>query len=202
MKRKSPTSAMETLTLEHLPVDYAVHLALFKNVKNAAFLHAQLLARNPEFEYAFIDASIVVSRRQVLAVAHKSINALLNDSLRTPNVHSEIVVNLNPPPMQITESYRRFGLNPPTKDVLVLKVTHPKAPVQLSASDVWEHLSTHVDGESVPATDENIASVTDWTKVRKYYKLNGIGWLDKMPEPEKKAEAEVLVLGSIALRGV
>lgn len=104
--------------------------------------------------------------------------------------------------LQITESYRRFGLNPPTKDVLVLKVTHPKAPVQLSASDVWEHLSTHVDGESVPATDENIASVTDWTKVRKYYKLNGISWLDKMPEPEKKAEAEVLVLGSIALRGV
>lgn len=50
---------METLTLEHLPADYAVHLALFKNVKNAAFLHAQLLARNPEFEYAFIDASIV-----------------------------------------------------------------------------------------------------------------------------------------------
>jgi len=59
MKRKSPTSAMETLTLEHLPADYAVHVALFKNVKNAAFLHAQLLARNPEFEYAFIDASIV-----------------------------------------------------------------------------------------------------------------------------------------------
>ena len=86
--------------------------------------------------------------------------------------------------------------------MLVLKVTHPKAETQLSASQIWDHLSTHVEGEAVPATDENIASVTDWAKVRKYYKLNGINWLDKMPEPEKKAEAEILVLGSIALRGV
>lgn len=108
---------MDSLTLEHLPTDCIVHIALFKNIKNAAFLHSQLLARNADFEYAFIDASIVseissgfswsgahgqltvkqvVSRRQLLAAAYKSINALLNDSLLTPNVHSEIVVNLNP----------------------------------------------------------------------------------------------------------
>jgi len=47
-----------------------------------------------------------------------------------------------------------------------------------------------------------MASLTDWPKVRKYYKLNGLNWLDKMGEAEKKAEAEVLVLGSMALRGV
>ena len=38
----------------------------------------------------------LVSRRQVLAAAYKAVNALLSNSLLTPNVHSEIVVNLNP----------------------------------------------------------------------------------------------------------
>ncbi|KEZ45890.1 hypothetical protein SAPIO_CDS1262 [Scedosporium apiospermum] len=192
---------MDSLTLEHLPTDCIVHIALFKNIKNAAFLHSQLLARNADFEYAFIDASIVVSRRQLLAAAYKSINALLNDSLLTPNVHSEIVVNLNPS-TNISEAYRRFGLNPPTQNVLVLKITHPKTNPPLSADQIWTHLSTHVEGEALPPTDENIASLTDWPKVRKYYKLNGLNWLDKMGEAEKKAEAEVLVLGSMALRGV
>lgn len=53
--------ALETVTLEHLPASHKVYVALFHGVKNAAFLHQQLLARNPEFEYAFIDASVVSS---------------------------------------------------------------------------------------------------------------------------------------------
>lgn len=50
---------MESLALEHLPPTHTLHLALYKDVRNAGALHAQLLARNPEFEYALIDASIV-----------------------------------------------------------------------------------------------------------------------------------------------
>lgn len=50
---------MESITLEHVPESHTLHLALFKDVQNAAALHAQLIARNPEFEYALIDASIV-----------------------------------------------------------------------------------------------------------------------------------------------
>lgn len=50
---------MESVTLEHVPESHTLHLALFKDVQNAAALHAQLIARNPEFEYALIDASIV-----------------------------------------------------------------------------------------------------------------------------------------------
>ena len=50
---------METIKLEHVPDHYVLHVALFRNVQNADFLHKQLLARNTEFEYAFIDASVV-----------------------------------------------------------------------------------------------------------------------------------------------
>jgi EKC/KEOPS complex subunit CGI121/TPRKB len=36
-----------------------VYVALYRDVQNAAFLRQQLLSGNKEFEYAFIDASMV-----------------------------------------------------------------------------------------------------------------------------------------------
>ena len=52
-------SLLQTINLAHLPEDLAVHIALYENVKNAAFLQQQLLQGNTAFEYAFIDASVV-----------------------------------------------------------------------------------------------------------------------------------------------
>lgn len=54
-------SLVQSLHLEHLPESYTLHAALFHSVTNASFLHQQLLAGNSDFEYAFIDASIVSS---------------------------------------------------------------------------------------------------------------------------------------------
>jgi EKC/KEOPS complex subunit CGI121/TPRKB len=53
--------ALETLQLSHLPATQEVHIALFQNVTNAEFLQQQLLSGNTDFEYAFIDASVVRS---------------------------------------------------------------------------------------------------------------------------------------------
>lgn len=53
---------LESFDLEHLPAGYTIHVALFKDVTNVGFLHQQLLAGNTEFEYAFIDASVVSTR--------------------------------------------------------------------------------------------------------------------------------------------
>lgn len=50
---------LKTLHLSHLPPSLAVHLALYQDVKNAAFLRQQLLAGNVDFEYALVDASVV-----------------------------------------------------------------------------------------------------------------------------------------------
>lgn len=51
-------STLETIALPHLP-QHHLCVGLFKNVKNAAFLRQQLLAGNADFEYAFLDASVV-----------------------------------------------------------------------------------------------------------------------------------------------
>jgi hypothetical protein len=50
---------LETINIPHLPASLPVHVALYRNVQNSAFLRQQLLAGNAEFEYAFIDASLV-----------------------------------------------------------------------------------------------------------------------------------------------
>lgn len=43
----------------------------------------------------------------------------------------------------------------------------------------------------------------DWGRVRKYYKLNGVGWLDGIKDPAaKNREMDTLVMGGMALRGV
>lgn len=65
------------------------------------------------------------------------------------------------------------------------------------------HLRENVKGTPVDFNDEAIASTTDWPKVKKYYKLNGLQWLEATKdEKEKKKQLEGLILGAMALRGV
>ena len=49
---------VRTFFLPHYP-ENPVHVALFKDVSNAAFLRKQLLEANPDFDYAFLDAQMV-----------------------------------------------------------------------------------------------------------------------------------------------
>jgi hypothetical protein len=91
----STSTTMETITLPHLP-DSPIQACLFKNVQNAAFLRQQLLEGNTDFEYAFLDASVLISRSHVLAACFRAICDSLNGCLKSRNVHSEIVFSLSP----------------------------------------------------------------------------------------------------------
>ena len=51
-------AAVRTFTLPHYEA-YPVQVALFQDVSNTHFLRSQLLAANPEFDYAFLDAAMV-----------------------------------------------------------------------------------------------------------------------------------------------
>jgi EKC/KEOPS complex subunit CGI121/TPRKB len=50
---------LQTLRLAHLPTDLLIHVALYRDLKNAPFLRQQLLNGNNEYEYALVDASVV-----------------------------------------------------------------------------------------------------------------------------------------------
>jgi len=54
-------AAMETITLPHL-TGYPLFVGLFEDVQNASFLRKQLLEGNTDFEYAFMDVSMVSQR--------------------------------------------------------------------------------------------------------------------------------------------
>lgn len=50
---------VEQVRLSHVPEELAIYVSYYTDVENATFLRQQLLAGNQEFEYAFIDASMV-----------------------------------------------------------------------------------------------------------------------------------------------
>ncbi len=86
---------MEIISLPHLP-QQPLRVCLFKDVRNAAFLRQQLIEGNRDFENAFLDASVLLSRNHVLAACFRAINDELNGRLKSRNVHSEIVFALSP----------------------------------------------------------------------------------------------------------
>ncbi|KAI3324661.1 CGI-121-domain-containing protein [Xylariaceae sp. AK1471] len=214
----SSKSTLETLHLEHVPQTHSVHVAVFQDVENAAFLHQQLLARNADFEYAFIDAGVITSRLQVLSAVFKAITVQIAGTMKTPNVHSEIVCSLSPT-NNIAEAYRRHGITSTSRNLVIVKVlvtpavsspnlststaTNPDSQTPTTAQDVEKHLLANVQGRPVPFTDETLSELTDWGRVRKYYKLNGVGWLDGIKDPAvKNREMDVLVMSGMALRGL
>ncbi|KAK6522864.1 hypothetical protein TWF281_002294 [Arthrobotrys megalospora] len=202
-----------TLSLPHLPSSYRLHIALFTSVGNAAHLHSQLLAKNPEYEYAFIEPSILVSHLQPISACFRAIHDLLDPDvgLRTPNVHSETVFSLSPT-HNITDSYRRFGISPSSTAVLAIKILDTSL-ASYSESDTLDRLASIVEGTEVEFATGEIRKLTDLSKVKKYYKLKDMGYVDQLykkkgrtaeekSEEETWRDLEVAVLGAMALRSL
>jgi len=105
---------------------------------------------------------------------------------------------------KISEAYRRWGITEATKNIAIVKVVFPteSRPELPSAQEVSAHLAQVVQGTPAPLTDAELADLTDWPKVRKYYKLNGAPVLDGKDEAGKVKEMELLALGGMALRGL
>ncbi|KAK0745523.1 kinase binding protein CGI-121-domain-containing protein [Schizothecium vesticola] len=197
--------SLETLTIDHLPPNYCVYAALFRDVSNPDFLHAQLLARNNAYDFAFIDASSVISRLHLLSAIFRGLTTLADGTLTATTPHAEIVlsfgVNNN-----VSDAYRRYGISPKTKDVIVVKVVvteEGKEQESQSAEEIWAHLAENVKGTPTELTDAEIAKSTDWQKMRKYYGLNNVPGIQKgWSEERRDKELEALVVMKMALRGL
>lgn len=126
--KSANTMSLETINLPHLPSSLPIHVALYRDVQNAAFLRQQLISANADFEYAFIDASMVCqcggiekwrnglirsqifSRAHALSAVFRAVNDYLNGRLKSRNVHSEMVYSLSPTNnVRATWSFIRFG---------------------------------------------------------------------------------------------
>ena len=108
--------------------------------------------------------------------------------------------------LKIAESFRRFGITPTTANLLVIKVSTASQPY--TAEAVQAHLTANFEGEQVEFSDELLGLMTDLARVRKIYKLNsgggkslGKGTVNRTSKDFAERELEVLILGSMALRG-
>lgn len=192
---------LETLEIPHLPETLSVYVALYRNVQNAAFLKQQLLSGNKEYEYAFIDASMVLSRAHTTAAIFRAINDYQNDRLKTHNVHSEIVFSLNPA-NNIADSFRKFGVMDSTKDLLAVKVS---VSPEITSDSVATHLEASVQGTPAPFNDQILSEISDVTRIRKVFKLGALpspsNKASDTPKFNAKRQLELSLLGAIALRG-
>lgn len=205
---------LKTVHLFHMPPELALYVALYRDVKNAAFLREQLLAGNTEFEYAFVDASMILTTSHILAAAFRAMNDYLHERLKSRNVHSEIVFALSPS-NNIGEAFRKFGVADTTSDLLVMKVSTSPS---ITFESVSEHLTASIQGTPVDFSDETLASMSDLSKITKAYKISGSGpaggksakkskdqigsvSADDMTAGRESKELEVAILGAMALRG-
>lgn len=113
-----------------------------------------------------------------------------------------MLLNPLPPLPQIAESFRRFGITDTTSNLLVIKLsTSP----EVTHENVQQHLRTAIEGTAVEFSDAALSKMTDMARVKKTYKINpqaqAVGKKAGSNEETEKRELEVIVLGSMALRG-
>ncbi|KAB8270767.1 kinase binding protein CGI-121-domain-containing protein [Aspergillus minisclerotigenes] len=195
------SSTLETINLPHLPSSLPVHVALYRDIENAPFLRQQLISGNADFEYAFIDASMVLSRAHVSSAIFRAVNDYLNERLKSRNVHSEIVFSFSPT-NNIADSFRKFGISDSTKDLLVVKVS---VTPEITHDSVAAHLAQSIKGSPVPFNDETLSKIADVTKIKKAYKLGALPSAPAGPVNGAgngdNGRLENSIIGAIALRG-
>ncbi|CAK4034357.1 EKC KEOPS complex subunit [Lecanosticta acicola] len=180
---------METVELPHME-QHPLHLCLFRDLHNAPFLRQQLLQGNTDFQYAFLDASVLLSRNHVFSACFRAINDMINHRMKSRNVHSEIVFAMSPN-NNIAESFRRFGIQDDSKNIVAVKVGSDRETVE-------KHLFANVQGNASQLDDETLASLHDAGRLRKIYRLDA---------PKKGEalvlgnEAEAFTIGTMSLKG-
>ncbi|KAF1352850.1 CGI-121-domain-containing protein [Lizonia empirigonia] len=208
-------ATVRTFTLPHYEA-YPVQVALFKHVNNAEFLRSQLLAANPEFDYAFLDAAMVsriLTPSHLLTAAFLALHAFLSSTHKTRTPHSELVFRLSPN-NNIGESYKTFGITASTISLVAIKLpirADGSVDAAVTQQSVSEHLRRVVEGESVPIGEEGreLGDMCEVHRVKKVYKIAcakggkkaAKGVNGDAGKRDDRSDLESVILGTIALKG-
>jgi EKC/KEOPS complex subunit CGI121/TPRKB len=112
--------------------------------------------------------------------------------------------------LQISESFRRFGISDSTTSLLVIKVSTSPS---ITHESVAKHLGPVVKGTPVEFSNKTLSEIADLARIKKIYKFNagqsaspakrddveGNGVDDAGTSGRK--ELEIAIMGAIALRG-
>ncbi|KAI0666172.1 CGI-121-domain-containing protein [Trametes maxima] len=198
---------MQTFHYSHLPHELStVHVALYTNVANSAALRSRIVrasqlegpegdAERDAVNFAFIDARLICSLLHLQTAIYQAILAQAQGSLRTKTVHSEILWALNPT-NNITEAIRRYGVADATTSLIVVRIASP------DLDKVEERIGAVVDGTLSPLGQ--LAEITDWASIKKYYKLNGEPAVKEAAKDSarEKTIIDEIVTSSVAMKSV
>ncbi|KAF1930491.1 CGI-121-domain-containing protein [Didymella exigua CBS 183.55] len=207
-------AAVRTFTLPHYDA-YPVQVALFSDVRNAAFLRSQLLAANPEFDYAFLDAAMILTPQHLLTATFLALHAFLNSTHKTRTPHSELVFRLSPN-NNIGESYRTFGLTDTTTRLIAVKLpinADGTRDDSVSNEKVGRHLGSAVEGVSVELSEDggDLGRFAEVHRIKKVYKITCAkstsgkgakgGPAANAEKKDDRSDIEAVILGTMALKG-
>ncbi|KAF2748487.1 CGI-121-domain-containing protein [Sporormia fimetaria CBS 119925] len=190
---------VHTFCLPHYD-QYPVHVALFRNLSNAAFLRSQLLEANPAFDYAFLDADMIVSPNHLKSACFHALHHTMTNTLKARTPHSELVFRLHPN-NNIGEAYRKFGIADTTSKLIAVKLALSP---DVTKDQVADHLGAVVQGDSVPIGDDaaELAMHTDLKKVKTVYKLNEKKTsANPTTDESERKELEAVILGIMTVKG-
>eukprot|EP01119_Soliformovum_irregulare_P005092 TRINITY_DN16489_c0_g1_i1.p1 TRINITY_DN16489_c0_g1~~TRINITY_DN16489_c0_g1_i1.p1 ORF type:complete len:171 (-),score=38.53 TRINITY_DN16489_c0_g1_i1:34-546(-) len=137
---------------------HSIHLFLFDQVSNSDVLLQKLL--NLEIEMALMNTEMIVDHFQVLVAANMALSASETKTMKTKNVHSELVYliaankNINP-------SIKAFGINKTSSRILVA--------VFDGTREKLDSVGNMVQGNSIELSQ--LSNGYDELKVKKNYKI-------------------------------
>ncbi|KIJ19744.1 hypothetical protein PAXINDRAFT_125890, partial [Paxillus involutus ATCC 200175] len=180
-----------------------VYAAKFKGVTNAAtvrsrIVNASLMGGEIDREainFAFINAKLITSPLHLQTAIYQALLSESQGLLRTKTIHSEIIWALNPT-NNITEAIRRYGVSDTSTDLIVVRVATSDIP------DVSQKMRDVVEGELDALA--NVSQLTDWSSVKKHYKLNAeVAVKDAVGDATKeRTVVDSIVVSSVAMKSV
>lgn len=150
------------VTIPQFP-DQKVLVALFAEVQNAEEIKKLLVDQDLEFDYSFIDASVVVSVEQLLSAVYKTLLDVRNETMKSKNTNSELIFNLSPF-NGISDSFSKIGIASSSKNLILVKFE--------PSDDELDHLKSIVKGDYVDINDDFLNNNCDLKKIKKMFKLN------------------------------
>ncbi|KAJ7580213.1 CGI-121-domain-containing protein [Mycena floridula] len=165
--------------------------ALYTAVENPGEIKKKIIAASKAgieeqetVNFAFVEAKLITSTAHLQTAIHQALLADSQGSLRTKTIHSEILWALNPT-NNISEAIRRYGVSEASTALIL---------VRISDSENWDGQARMDEIVGTTATPlEDLKKVTDWAKIKSYYRLEATCENDMV---------DTIVTSSVAMKSV
>lgn len=124
----------------------------------------EIVNKNPDFDFCFLNTAHVVSLEQLRCSLHKSLQNSVLDQMKSNNLNTEVILNLSPV-NNIRDALRRFGVDETRLDVIV--VSFNKSDPENFAKEMQSLLNAN----SAELTDEVLLKTYDAKRFQKLFKV-------------------------------